>query len=547
MSGGSKIRAVGPGEALDAQDQADGAGEATWASSPEEMVEEWYDEPQPTARWPWLVPALALSAVLGWTAFYGWAHQAEIGAGGTPRQWTAWVVAWAVPTLLIVAVWLLAMRTSRREALRFGEIANMLSGESARLEQRLSVVNRELSLAREFLAAQSREIESVGRIACERISTHADRLQTLIRDNGAQVDAIATVSVAARENMERLRDDLPVVANSARDVSNQIGSAGRTAHGQVAELVAGFERLNQFGEASERQVGALQSRVDAALSAFETQLAHVDELLGTRFDTLREQSDKLRAELPQFLEDQVDPERWQRLESHLYYVPGNFDDPALYERLRAQLAECDARHGTAGNYLFYLAVPPDLFSVIVKHLGASGLAREEDGKWRRVIIEKPFGHDLESAKALDREVRAVLGEQQIFRIDHYLGKETVQNILVFRFANGIFEPIWNRRYVDHVQITVAETVGVEQRGGYYEKAGALRDMVPNHLLQLVTLTAMEPPISFEGEAVRDEKAKVFRAIRPLSRSTAPRISSRSTSRARRSATPRRSNRSSVRG
>jgi len=297
MSGGSKIRAVGPGEALDAQDQADGAGEATWASSPEEMVEEWYDEPQPTARWPWLVPALALSAVLGWTAFYGWAHQAEIGAGGTPRQWTAWVVAWAVPTLLIVAVWLLAMRTSRREALRFGEIANMLSGESARLEQRLSVVNRELSLAREFLAAQSREIESVGRIACERISTHADRLQTLIRDNGAQVDAIATVSVAARENMERLRDDLPVVANSARDVSNQIGSAGRTAHGQVAELVAGFERLNQFGEASERQVGALQSRVDAALSAFETQLAHVDELLGTRFDTLREQSDKLRAEL----------------------------------------------------------------------------------------------------------------------------------------------------------------------------------------------------------------------------------------------------------
>ena len=226
--------------------------------------------------------------------------------------------------------------------------------------------------------------------------------------------------------------------------------------------------------------------------------------------------DKLRAELPQFLEDQVDPERWQRLESHLYYVPGNFDDPALYERLRAQLAECDARHGTAGNYLFYLAVPPDLFSVIVKHLGASGLAREEDGKWRRVIIEKPFGHDLESAKALDREVRAVLGEQQIFRIDHYLGKETVQNILVFRFANGIFEPIWNRRYVDHVQITVAETVGVEQRGGYYEKAGALRDMVPNHLLQLVTLTAMEPPISFEGEAVRDEKAKILRALQPIS-------------------------------
>lgn len=300
MSGGSKIRAVGPGEALQAQDHVDGGSEPEWVALPEnaaeEWAEEWVEEPAPT-RWPWVVPLLAGTAILGWTAFFGWAHQADIAAGGTPRQWTAWVVAWAVPTLLIVAVWLLAMRTSRREALRFGEIANMLSGESLRLEQRLSVVNRELSLAREFLAAQSREIESVGRIACERISTHADRLQTLVRDNGAQVDAIATVSVAARENMERLRDDLPVVANSARDVSNQIGNAGRTAQVQIEELVSGFERLNQFGEASERQVGALQSRVDAAISAFETQLAHVNDLLGTRFDTLREQSDKLRAEL----------------------------------------------------------------------------------------------------------------------------------------------------------------------------------------------------------------------------------------------------------
>jgi hypothetical protein len=297
MSGGSKIRAVGPGEALEAQESSEGASEADWAAAPEDAVEEWYEEPPATRSWRWIIPTLAGSAVLAWTAFYGWAHWADIAAGGTPRQWTAWVVAWAVPTLLIVAVWLLAMRTSRREARRFGEIADMLSGESVRLEQRLSVVNRELSLAREFLAAQSREIESVGRIACERISTHADRLQTLVRDNGAQVDAIATVSIAARENMERLRDDLPVVANSARDVSNQIGSAGRTAHGQIAELVAGFERLNQFGEASERQVGALQSRVDAALAAFETQLAHVNDLLGTRFDTLREQSERLRTEL----------------------------------------------------------------------------------------------------------------------------------------------------------------------------------------------------------------------------------------------------------
>ncbi len=174
--------------------------------------------------------------------------------------------------------------------------------------------------------------------------------------------------------------------------------------------------------------------------------------------------DKLRTELPEFLDGELEAELWQRLEGRIYYVPGDFDDAALYERLRVQLADCDARHGTAGNVLFYLAVPPDLFAVIVKHLGAAGLANEEAGTWRRVVIEKPFGHDLESAQALNREIRTVLAERQIYRIDHYLGKETVQNILVFRFANGIFEPIWNRRYVDHVQITVAETVGVEQRG-----------------------------------------------------------------------------------
>src|SRR4029079_14106876 len=170
---------------------------------------------------------------------------------------------------------------------------------------------------------------------------------------------------------------------------------------------------------------------------------------------------------------------------------------------------------TAGNYLFYMAVPPDLFSVIVKHLGAAGLAQEDGTYWRRVVIEKPCGHDLDSARALDREIRGVLGERQIYRIDHYLGKETVQNILVFRFANGIFEPIWNRRYVDHVQITVAESVGVELRGGYYEGAGALRDMVANHIFQLMALIAMEPPISFAGEAVRDEKAKLLNAVQPI--------------------------------
>jgi glucose-6-phosphate 1-dehydrogenase len=199
----------------------------------------------------------------------------------------------------------------------------------------------------------------------------------------------------------------------------------------------------------------------------------------------------------------------------LYYLPGDLRDPATYARLKELLAEVDRKNGTNGNYFYYLATVPALFGEVVRQLGTAGLAGEDGGCWRRVVIEKPFGHDLDSARALNREIGRVLDERQIYRIDHYLGKETVQNILVFRFSNGIFEPIWNRRYIDHVQITVAETLGIEQRGGYYEKAGALRDMVPNHIFQLVTLTAMEPPISFHADAVRDEQSKILRAMPPL--------------------------------
>ena len=176
---------------------------------------------------------------------------------------------------------------------------------------------------------------------------------------------------------------------------------------------------------------------------------------------------------------------------------------------RAALAEIDEQHGTGQNYLFYLATSPKFFCEIVQHLGQSGLSKQEDGHWRRVVIEKPFGQDLESAMALNQNIKAVLSENQIYRIDHYLGKETVQNIMVFRFGNGIFEPIWNRRYIDHVAITNAETVGVEMRGGYFDAAGTLRDMVPNHMMQLISLTAMEPPASFSADAVRDEQAKVL--------------------------------------
>src|SRR6266700_3011236 len=175
----------------------------------------------------------------------------------------------------------------------------------------------------------------------------------------------------------------------------------------------------------------------------------------------------------------------------------------------------DNLHNTLGNRFFYLAVAPRFFSTIVNKLGECCLTKEENGRWARVIVEKPFGHDLESAKQLNQDLKQVLTENQIYRIDHYLGKETVQNVMVFRFSNNIIEPLWNRNYVDHVQITAAETVGVEHRGGFYETAGALRDMVPNHLFQLLTMTAMEPPISFDADQVRNKQAEVLHAIQPL--------------------------------
>ena len=218
---------------------------------------------------------------------------------------------------------------------------------------------------------------------------------------------------------------------------------------------------------------------------------------------------RLRDDMNQFATEPVESETWNWLAERLHYLSGDFGDENVYSDLKARIGR--ERH-EQGNCIFYLATAPQYFAPVVEKLGNAGLTQEGNGHWRRVVVEKPFGSDVESAKELNRRLRQVLGEEQIYRIDHYLGKETVQNIMVFRFGNGIFEPIWNRRYIDSVQITAAEKVGVEQRGHYYEEAGALRDMVPNHLLQLVTLTAMEPPISFEANAVRDEQVKVLHAI-----------------------------------
>jgi len=204
-------------------------------------------------------------------------------------------------------------------------------------------------------------------------------------------------------------------------------------------------------------------------------------------------------------------EMWPIFKDRFSYLSGSYDDPETYQRLAKRLAQLDSEAGTSGNRLFYLATPPTLYPIIIEQLGLVGLNRSQG--WTRIIIEKPFGYDLESARQLNALVHGVFDEDQIYRIDHYLGKETVQNILAFRFSNAIFEPLWNRNLIDHVQITVSERVGVERRAGYYDKAGVLRDMVQNHLLQLLSLTAMEPPALFEANALRDEKVKVLRAVR----------------------------------
>ena len=233
--------------------------------------------------------------------------------------------------------------------------------------------------------------------------------------------------------------------------------------------------------------------------------------------------DHLRGGVDQFSRNRPIKESiWESFAQGIFYHQGSFDDPEAWRELSGLLDRIDRDRGTAGNRLFYLAVPPTLYPEIVRQLDEAGLAASgearPDGRrgWSRVIVEKPFGFDVSSARTLNHELREVFAEEQIFRIDHYLGKETVQNLAVFRFGNGLFEPIWNRRYIDSVQITVAETVGVEGRGEFYDQTGALRDIVQNHALQLLAMFAMEPPVEFRASDLRDEKLKVLRAVRVMS-------------------------------
>ncbi len=296
MNGKSKIVALGPdqqpddGHLVSNEIREEPLG-------PAEAADEEYETEWGVTRLGWLFPALIATLVLAWSALFFWAHRTEMTQSNSLDRWSGWISDWSMPVLLVAVLWLLLMRNSKREASRFGDVSNNLAQASERLKQQLGTVNRELSLAREFLGAQSRELDSLGRMATERLSEHANRLSDLVHTNGLQIDAIASVSGTALENMERLRSDLPVVANSARDVTNQIGNAGRTAHNQLEDLVSGFHRLNEFGEASERQVQALRVKIDSALAAFEAQATKLEEITGVGFAALEQRSEEFRTKL----------------------------------------------------------------------------------------------------------------------------------------------------------------------------------------------------------------------------------------------------------
>ena len=399
MSKRHHIRAIGNPQNLAHEDDAalDEVYElveeepAAWPQSDEEVA----DLPA-SPRSARVAAALVLLAAVGWSGYFVFAHRVEMFAGAPPQQWAAWISQWSIPLILLSALWLVAMRNSAREAERFGVIAHSLSRESALVEQRIAVVNRELSLAREFLATQSRELEYLGRSASERISAHAGELQSLVLDNGQQLDRISGVSATALENMTKLRDSMPVIANSARDVSNQIGSAGRTASAQLGELVAGFERLNEFGLASERQVASLRARIDEAIAAFAAQADQLQTVADARFAALRTESETFRGEL--------DSREVEALASiH-----------ARAEALRTELAETQAA-STAHHSAAFEALSQRLQALTESAGHTSGLMRETEeaalAAWTGQIeaLQQRLKTAVEDIAALDE--RALAGAQ----------------------------------------------------------------------------------------------------------------------------------------
>src|SRR5580658_5050279 len=245
--------------------------------------------------------------------------------------------------------------------------------------------------------------------------------------------------------------------------------------------------------------------------AYERRLPDSFAIIGNSRTAMTDDAfrEKMHESVKEFLEDSpFDEDLWASFSRNIYYIAGDLNDAKLYADLKAKLDEL-----ARPNVLYYLSTQPSYYGPVVEAIGAAGMGRSTEKGWHRVVIEKPFGHDLESARALDARVHSVFPENAVYRIDHYLGKETVQNIIAFRFGNGIFEPLWNRRYVNHVQITAAESIGVEGRGAYYQEAGALRDMIQNHLLQVMATVAMEPPAVFEPDAMRDERAKLLRSVK----------------------------------
>jgi hypothetical protein len=298
MSGGNRIIAFDSASASAADDEILLTEESHELAGGEPEWDAWEgEEPASVPSGGWLMPALGVVLVLAWTGFYGWAMLDRLTAATTPGQWIELIRDWTVPVVLLAVVWLIVMRSSRREGMRFGEVARALSDESALLETRLSTVNRELSLAREFIGAQSRDLETLGRLAADKLSTEADRLQGLIRDNHARVETIGTVSAAALDNMEKLRGQLPVIASSAKDVTNNIGNAGRTAHAQLQDMIIGFRKLNEFGQASERQVQILRTLVDETIAEFSHQTEQFGDVAAARFAEFRERGAEFRNQL----------------------------------------------------------------------------------------------------------------------------------------------------------------------------------------------------------------------------------------------------------